>query len=49
MKFWQEKGYSARREGIGHLLRGGSYSEKRAGLSLQVEGYHFRDFLRGAV
>lgn len=44
VKFWQEKGYSARREGIGHLLRGGSYSEKRAGLSLQVEGYHFRDF-----
>ena len=29
VKFWQEKGYSARREGIGHLLRGGSYSEKR--------------------
>lgn len=37
VKFWQEKGYSARREGIGHLLRGGSYSEKRAGLSLQVD------------
>ena len=48
VKFWQEKGYSARREGIGHLLRGGSYSEKRAGLSLQVEGYHFRDFFEGA-
>ncbi|UQT50179.1 hypothetical protein M5E87_11910 [Flavonifractor plautii] len=47
VKFWQEKGYSARREGIGHLLRGGSYSEKRAGLSLQVEGYHFRDFFEG--
>ena len=43
-KFWQEKGLPARREGIGHLLRGGSCSEKAAGCPLQVEGYHFRDF-----
>lgn len=47
VKFWQEKGYSARREGIGHLLRGGSYSEKRAGLSLQVEAITSATSLRG--
>lgn len=46
VKFWEEKGYSARREGIGSLLRGGGYIAKSPEQEIHVAGYHFRDFLR---
>ena len=47
VKFWEEKGYSARKEGAGSLLRGGAYIEKRPGLEMKVVGYHFREFFEG--
>ena len=47
VKFWEEKGYSARKEGAGCLLRGGAYIEKRPGLEMKVVGYHFREFFEG--
>ena len=47
VKFWEEKGYSARKEGIGHLLRGGSYQAKRPGTEIPVVGAYFRDYFEG--
>lgn len=47
VKFWQEKGYSARREGIGNLLRGGTFTGKTPGSEIKVTGYHFREFFEG--
>ena len=49
VKFWEEKGYSARREGIGNLLRGGGYIAKSPEQEIHVAGYHFRDFFEGAL
>lgn len=49
VKFWQEKGYSARKEGIGNLLRGGSFAGKTPGSEIKVTGYHFRDFFEGEL
>ena len=47
VKFWQENGYSARREGVGNLLRGGAYIAKSPDFEIKVEGYHFREFFEG--
>ena len=47
VKFWEEKGYSARKEGIGSLLRGGSYIAKSPEQEICVVGYHFREFFEG--
>lgn len=49
VKFWEEKGYSARKEGIGSLLRGGSFSAKSPEQEIHVVGYHFRDFFEGEL
>lgn len=49
VKFWEEKGYSARKEGIGELLRGAPYAAKRSGAEIKVTGYPFREFFTGAV
>lgn len=48
-KFWEEKGYSARKEGIGSLLRGGSFVAKGPDQEIHVVGYHFRDFFEGEL
>ena len=49
VKFWEEKGYSARKEGIGSLLRGGSFIAKGPDQESCVVGYHFRDFFEGEL
>lgn len=49
VKFWEEKGYSARKEGIGSLLRGGSFIAKGPDQEICVVGYHFRDFFEGEL
>ena len=49
VKFWEEKGYSARKEGIGSLLRGRKYIAKSPDFQIDVVGYHFRDFFDGAL
>lgn len=48
-KFWEEKGYSARKEGIGSLLRGGTFVAKGPEQEIHVVGYHFRDFFEGEL
>ena len=47
VKFWEEKGYSARKEGAGNLLRGASFTAKSPGGEMDVEGYYFREFFEG--
>ena len=47
VKFWEEKGYSARKEGVGNLLRGASYQEKTPDGEIDVVGYYFREFFEG--
>ena len=47
VKFWEEKGYSARKEGVGNLLRGASYIAKSPGGEIDVVGYYFREFFEG--
>lgn len=47
VKFWEEKGYSARKEGIGNLLRGGHFGEKSKDLEIKVVGYHYKEFFEG--
>lgn len=47
VKFWEENGYSARKEGIGNLLRGAPYSAKSPETEVDVAGYHFREFFEG--
>ena len=47
MKFWEEKGYSARKEGVGNLLRGASFTAKSPGGEIDVVGYYFREFFEG--
>ena len=47
VKFWEEKGYSARKEGVGNLLRGGSFQAKSPDGEIDVVGYYFREFFEG--
>lgn len=47
VKFWEENGYSARKEGVGNLLRGAPYAAKAPEAEMKVVGYHFRDFFEG--
>ena len=49
VKFWEENGYSARKEGIGDLLRGATYIAKSPNMEVDVVGYHFRDFFEGEL
>lgn len=49
VKFWQQKGYSARKEGIGSLLRGGPYLAKKPGCEIKVVGCHFQEFFEGEL
>ena len=49
VKFWEEKGYSARKEGIGSLLRGAPFTGKSPGSEIKVTGYYFREFFEGAL
>lgn len=49
VKFWEEKGYSARKEGVGNLLRGASFIGKSPGAEMKVTGYYFREFFEGAL
>ncbi len=49
VKFWEEKGYSARKEGIGNLLRGAPFVGKSPGSEIKVTGYYFREFFEGAL
>lgn len=49
VKFWEEKGYSARKEGIGSLLRGGGFIAKSPEQEICVVGYHFREFFEGEL
>ena len=47
VKFWEEKGYSARKEGAGNLLRGAFFTAKSPGGEMDVVGYYFREFFEG--
>ena len=47
VKFWEEKGYSARKEGAGNLLRGATFQAKSPGGEMDVVGYYFREFFEG--
>ena len=47
VKFWEEKGYSARKEGVGNLLRGATFQAKSPGGEIDVVGYYFREFFEG--
>ena len=47
VKFWEEKGYSARKEGVGNLLRGGTFTAKSPCGEMDVVGYYFREFFEG--
>lgn len=49
VKFWEEKGYSARKEGVGNLLRGGSFGAKSPDGEMEVTGYYFREFFEGEL
>ncbi|NLU25234.1 MAG: sigma 54-interacting transcriptional regulator [Clostridiales bacterium] len=49
VKFWQEKGYSARKESLGDLLRGATFIAKSPEFEIDVVGYHFRDFFEGEL
>lgn len=49
VKFWEEKGYSARKEGAGNLLRGGSFGAKSPDGEMEVTGYYFREFFEGEL
>ena len=47
VKFWEEKGYSARKEGVGNLLRGASFTAKSPGGEIDVVGYYFSEVVEG--
>ena len=47
VKFWEEKGYSARKEGAGNLLRGATFAAKSPEAEIAVVGYYFREFFEG--
>ena len=49
VKFWEEKGYSARKEGVGDLLRRGSFIAKGPEQEVRVVGCHFREFFEGEL
>ena len=49
VKFWEEKGYSARKESIGNLFRGAGFIAKSPGFEIKVVGYHFREFFEGEL
>ena len=49
VKFWEEKGYTARKEAIRTLLSGAPYMAKQTGYEMRVEGYHFQDFFEGEL
>lgn len=49
VKFWEEKGYSARKEGLGSLLRGSTYIAKSPDQEICVVDYHFKDFFEGEL
>lgn len=49
VKFWEEKGYSARKESIRNLLQGAPYLAKETGYEIRVEGCHFQDFFEGKL
>ena len=46
VKFWNEKGYSARKEGIESSERGRFFYCKSPNFKVQVIGYHFSEFLK---
>ena len=47
VKFWEENGYTARKEGAGDILRGGRYIAKSPDFELNVVGHHFSDYFEG--
>ena len=49
VKFWEEKGYSARKESIGNLFRGDSFIAKSPDFEINVVGYHYQNFFEGKV
>lgn len=49
VKFWEEKGFSVRKEGIGSLLRGHSYIAKKPGFQIDIVGHHFNEFFEGEL
>ena len=49
VKFWEERGYTAKKEGIGHLLRGGRFSAKSPGCQVDIVGHSYHRFLEGAL
>lgn len=48
VKFWEENGYSARKEGAGDVLRGSAFHAKSPQFELAVVGHNFREFFEGA-
>lgn len=49
VKFWEERGYTAKKEGIGHLLRGGMFSAKSPGCQVDIVGRSYENFLEGPL
>lgn len=49
VKFWEENGYSARKEGVGNLLRGASFVAKGPEMGIDVVGYYFKEFFEGEL
>lgn len=49
VKFWEENGYSARKEGIGNLLRGARFVAKGPEMGIDVVGYYFKEFFEGEL
>ena len=49
VKFWEENGYTARKEGIGDILRGRPYIGKNPNFELGVVGHHFSDYFEGVL
>jgi transcriptional regulator with PAS, ATPase and Fis domain len=47
IKFWEERGYTARRESARELLYGAPFVAKFPQFEINVKGYHFRNFFQG--
>jgi transcriptional regulator with PAS, ATPase and Fis domain len=47
VKFWEERGYTARRESVRELLYGAPFVAKFPDFEISVKGYHFRNFFQG--
>lgn len=47
VKFWEEKGYSARKESVGNLFRGAGFAAKSPESEINVVGYHYQNFFEG--